>query len=146
MLSTDQLIMVPWDYSEMSRDALDRALEIAKSPEQIEVIHVTPYPDAMEPSVVWGTYNEDEIAERLERSFFDEIDQEKFSGIKFTAMFGDPGNEISTLAKERNAGLIVISSHGRRGISRFLMGSVAERVVRLAPCPVLVLRDKPDSE
>ncbi|MEZ6094353.1 MAG: universal stress protein [Pirellulaceae bacterium] len=56
-------------------------------------------------------------------------------------MFGDPGSEITRFAKENDAGLIVISSHGRTGVSRLLLGSVAERVVRLAPCPVLVLRD-----
>ena len=53
----------------------------------------------------------------------------------------DEVSEITEQAKAMNAGLIVISSHGRTGVPRFLMGSVAERVVRLAPCPVLVLRE-----
>ena len=116
---------------------------LAKSLDQIEVVHVTPYPDAMEPSVVWGTYDEDEIAERLKKAFFEDVGEDTYVGLKFTAVFGDPGKEIAELAKHHDAGLIVISSHGRRGITRFLMGSVAERVVRLAPCPVLVLRSEP---
>jgi nucleotide-binding universal stress UspA family protein len=47
---------------------------------------------------------------------------------------------IADLAKELNANLIVMPSHGRSGVSRLLLGSVAERVLRLANCPVLVLR------
>ncbi len=137
-------ILVPWDFSEMSKDALEKAVEIADSPTQIEVVIVTPYPSAVEPSVVWGTYSEDEITENLSESFRKEIPEDKYPGIKFTSFFGDPGSQIARRAKEIGAGLIVISSHGRTGIRRFLMGSVAERVVRLSPCPVLVLR--PDDE
>jgi nucleotide-binding universal stress UspA family protein len=113
---------------------------LAKSNDQIEVLHVTPYPATMEPSVVWGTYSENDIRENLGESFRTEIPDDKYPGIKFSAFFGDPGSEITSFAKQVNAGLIVISSHGRTGVRRFMMGSVAERVVRLAPCPVLVLR------
>ena len=53
---------------------------------------------------------------------------------------GDPGKEIAAFAEQIGAGVIIIPSHGRSGISRVLMGSVAERVTRLAHCAVLVLR------
>lgn len=138
---TQQPIIVPWDFSEMSRAALEHAIEMVDSPEQITVVHVTSYPSAAEPSVVWGTYSEDNIRENLEKSFHKEVPKDKFPGLKFTSLFGDPGTEITHLADELGAGLIVISSHGRTGITRLLMGSVAERVVRLAGCPVLVLRN-----
>ena len=137
---TKQPILVPWDFSEMSKDALARAVDMAESPEQVHVFHVTPYPSAVEPSVVWGTYSEDVIRDNLTKSFHREVPDDKYSGIQFSATFGDPGTEITKKAKDLDAGLIIISSHGRTGIPRFLMGSVAERVVRLAPCPVLVLR------
>jgi len=52
----------------------------------------------------------------------------------------DPATSIVDFAKELHADLIVIGTHGRTGVSRFLMGSVAEHVVRTAPCPVLVVR------
>jgi nucleotide-binding universal stress UspA family protein len=133
-------IIVPWDFSEMSKNAFLKAMEIAASPDQIEVVHVTPYPSAVEPSVIWGTYSEDDIRESLQNSFRKEIANAKFEKVRFTALFGDPGSRIARLAEERGAGLIVISSHGRTGLTRMLVGSVAERVVRLAPCPVLVLR------
>jgi len=58
------------------------------------------------------------------------------------APLGSPGSEIVKAAKEWQADLIVIGSHGRRGITRALVGSVAEAIMRHAPCPVLVVRAK----
>jgi universal stress protein A len=55
---------------------------------------------------------------------------------------GSPGSEIVKAAREWEADVIVIGSHGRRGITRALVGSVAEAVMRHAPCPVLVVRSK----
>src|SRR4029453_11822165 len=52
---------------------------------------------------------------------------------------GEPFNEICRMGEQENASLIVIGSHGRTGLSHVLLGSVAERVVRHAPCPVLVV-------
>ena len=53
---------------------------------------------------------------------------------------GDPGESIVEAAEAEGVDLIVVGSHGRRGIDRFFMGSVSERVVRTAPVPVLVAR------
>jgi nucleotide-binding universal stress UspA family protein len=53
---------------------------------------------------------------------------------------GDPADEILRLAREAGADLIVMGTHGRTGLARLLMGSVAEQVVRRAPCPVLTIR------
>jgi len=55
-------------------------------------------------------------------------------------VMGDPATEIVKAADDENADMIVIGSHGRTGISRFLMGSVAEQVVRRAKCPVLTVK------
>lgn len=142
MSFTKQPIVVPWDFSDMSKDALAKATELAESNDQIEVVHVTPYPAAMEPSVVWGAYSEENICDNLSESFRKEIPESMYPGIKFTAFFGDPGSQIAHFAEKLNAGLVVISSHGRTGFQRLLIGSVAERVVRMSPCPVLVLRTK----
>jgi nucleotide-binding universal stress UspA family protein len=54
---------------------------------------------------------------------------------------GVPYQEIVALATDERADLIVIGTHGRGGINRVLLGSVADRVVRLAPCPVLTVRE-----
>lgn len=53
---------------------------------------------------------------------------------------GDPADAIIRLAESENIDLIVMGTHGRRGLSRLLMGSVAEAVVRAAPCPVLTVK------
>jgi nucleotide-binding universal stress UspA family protein len=55
-------------------------------------------------------------------------------------LVGDPAKEIVRLAREEDADLIVIGTHGRTGIARALLGSVAEVVVRRAPCPVLAYK------
>ena len=54
---------------------------------------------------------------------------------------GDPAGEVVRLAGEEGAELIVMGTHGRTGLTRLLMGSVAEAIVRRAPCPVLVYRE-----
>ena len=56
-------------------------------------------------------------------------------------VMGDPATEIVRIAEEEQAELIVLGTHGRTGLSRILMGSVAEAVVRHAPCPVLIYRE-----
>jgi nucleotide-binding universal stress UspA family protein len=56
-------------------------------------------------------------------------------------VFGAPAEEIAQFAQRDQSELIVLPSHGRTGLARLMIGSVAERVVRLAHCPVLVLRN-----
>ncbi|MBK6518048.1 MAG: universal stress protein [Polyangiaceae bacterium] len=55
---------------------------------------------------------------------------------------GDPADKIVALAAKLNADLVILGTHGRTGLKRLLIGSVAEKVVRLAGCPVLVVREK----
>jgi nucleotide-binding universal stress UspA family protein len=138
-------VVVPWDFSPMSKSALSDALEIVESPDKIEVIHVTPYPVVSEYSMIWGAIPQTDIQDQLKSVFEQEMEKDGFPNLKFTVQFGDPGAVVAEFAKSKNAGLVVISSHGHTGLSRILLGSVAERVVRLSPCPVLVLRGS-DSE
>ena len=65
--------------------------------------------------------------------------------VKTLVRIGSPGREIADVAEERDAGLIVISTHGRTGLRHVFLGSVAEHVVRHAACPVLVIR-QPDAD
>lgn len=59
---------------------------------------------------------------------------------RFLLRVGVPFEEIARVAAEEKAEMVVIGTHGRSGLDRFLLGSVAERVVRTAPCPVLTVR------
>ena len=57
--------------------------------------------------------------------------------------FGDPAEEITELARSANVDIVAMATHGQTGLRHLLLGSVAERVVRTAPCPVLTLRPQP---
>ena len=59
---------------------------------------------------------------------------------KFTVLEGNPANKLADYANENGVDLIVIASHGRSGISRWVMGSVAERIVRTSCVPVMMVR------
>jgi nucleotide-binding universal stress UspA family protein len=132
-------ILVPIDFSAESDGALDAALEIAAQSEQVTAVHVAPPIGSFEPGVVYTATDEERRATLLHsahRRFADP----KYRGIGFEILFGDPGHEIAEFAKTAGTGLIVMPSHGRTGLAHLLIGSVAERVIRLAHCPVLVLR------
>jgi nucleotide-binding universal stress UspA family protein len=68
----------------------------------------------------------------------------KRRGLRATALLrdGDPADQIVRAVRSTKAGLIVMGTHGRRGVPRFFLGSVAERVVANAPCPVVTVRGK----
>ena len=88
--------------------------------------------DPIKLDLLYSTFQMPSLRERL--------DDDKYKSVQIDIVFGDAGHEIANLAERRGAELIVLPSHGRTGIKRLLIGSVAERVVRLAHCPVLVLR------
>lgn len=134
-------VVVPWDFSEMSQEALGKAVGLVKDRDLIHVVHVTQLPPVMEPGVVWGSLDEGSIIKHCEDSFQNILKSKpEWSGVHFKVLVGDPGLSVADYAKDHGAELIVISSHGHTGLTRLMLGSVAERVVRLAHCPVLVLR------
>lgn len=133
-------ILVPIDFSEDADGAVDVALQLAPDASTISVLHVAPDLNVLEPGIVWSEMNDDTRRENLVKSFRERFAEPKYKDLKFEVLFGDPGHQIAEYAKDIDAGLIVMPSHGRTGLSHLLIGSVAERVVRFADCPVLVLR------
>lgn len=133
-------IIVPIDFSERSFDAVDAALEMAESPAAVHVVYVLLDLSPMEPGEIWGTID---IAGRT-KSALDALKKRlavpKYEGVQCSVEFGDPSTVVTQLAQKEKADLIVLTSHGRTGLSHLLIGSVAERIVRTAHCPVLVLR------
>ncbi len=132
-------IVVPVNFSDMSKQALDQAIEIVGGG-AIHVIHVLTPAIAMEPGNLYGSITDESRVQSTLEFFDQEFADQKYVDIRSHAVVGDPGREITALAKEVGAELIVIPSHGRGFLKHLLLGSVAERVVRLAHCPVLVLR------
>lgn len=132
--------IVPIDFSELSIEALDRALEITDPDGEVHVIHVLAALSVMEPGLIYGTESDEERIKGALRRMDEILTDEKYANVTKAVNVGDPGHEIADYAELNKADLIVIPSHGYGVIRHILLGSVAERVVRLAHCPVLVLR------
>lgn len=133
-------VLFPTDFSERAAPAFDLACSLARDyGAELVVAHVSAPPVqgvsdgmAVELPTGWG----DEVRMRLAAVRADD------PRVRIARRFevGDPGTEIVRLAGEVKADLIVMGSHGRTGLKRLLAGSVAEEVMRKAPCPVLTVR------
>lgn len=130
-------ILHPTDFSEMSRNALRFAGGLAREHgSRIIILHVL-----IPPIVAYGEgfapADPDELANEaraeLESLEVPELDLH----VERRLVEGDPAPEILHVADEVHADLIVLGTHGRRGLSRLLLGSVAEQVIRRARCPVI---------
>lgn len=137
-------VLVPTDFSPHSEKALQRVLDAATDAADITVLHVgaprSGYVSA-DPAIVWETVTDEHRREVLEAEFRKRSDDPRRAGIKFEVAFGTPSDSIADYADQHNCDLIVMPSHGRTGLTRLLIGSVAECVTRHAHCPVLILRE-----
>ena len=133
-------IVVPIDFGDESRRAIDTALDMVFRPSDIYVVHVAPELGSMALEVVWEPLDDDLRRQRIESTFLSEFSEDKYNHLNFHVCFGDPGQQIAEYAERIDAGAVVMPSHGRSGLGRIFLGSVAERVLRLAKCPVLVLK------
>lgn len=135
-----QKVVVPVDFSESSLGALETGLELVADSSHLHAIHVLPVLEPADPGVIWNTVDNHSRAHHAQQALREKLADPKWKALQIKISFGDPGHEIAEFAQALQADLIVLPSHGRTGISRILLGSVAERVVRLAHCPVLVLK------
>jgi nucleotide-binding universal stress UspA family protein len=133
-------VLVPVDFSEKSIKAVDDALSLVADASHLYVLHVLAVLEPAEPGVIWHTVDDVSRKRHVLQALQERFADKKYTGLNFEVAFGDPGHEITGYAEKIDADLIVLPSHGRTGITRLLVGSVAERVVRLAHCPVLVLK------
>ena len=83
-----------------------------------------------------------ESVDRIKGKLLKIVSKEMKGNVETVVTFGVPFVEIIKAAKEHDADLIVIGTHGRSGIAQILIGSVAEKVVRKAPCPVLTVKSR----
>ncbi|MBP7146794.1 MAG: universal stress protein [Acidobacteria bacterium] len=137
-------ILAPIDFSEPSRHGVHVARDLARQTgARLVVLHVVvDVLPALLPDVAGFRYDEivSALAQRTAASlpeFFPESEREGLD-VSFRVEFGVPHNEIIRAAEELPADVIVIATHGRSGAMHLLIGSVTEKVVRRAPCPVLV--------
>ncbi len=133
-------LVVPIDHSELAWEALARAIEIAGDASKVHAVHVLAPLMAMEPGVVYGTVTDESRIRSSADYLREQLAEHGHEGVTLKVIIGDAGREITDYAAKVSADLIVIPSHGRGFVKHMLLGSVAERVIRLARCPVLVLR------
>lgn len=137
-------ILVPTDFSPCSEQALDYALELAeKLGANVQLLHVIGIPSYGVPELgvgITATMMDNLIADN--QAALDELARTR-KGIGQTLVrAGDARDVILQTAEELEADLIVMGTHGRRGLSRALLGSVAEMIVRTSPVPVLTVRGR----
>jgi nucleotide-binding universal stress UspA family protein len=139
-------ILCPVDFSPFSKAALDEAAALASGMKsQLRILHAYQNPAFVLPMSGYVGPTAEMVA-RMRQQLGHELEalaqQPRSEGIKVeTAVIeGIAYSSIVDYAKEWSADLIVMGTHGRSGLSHALTGSVAERVVRLAPCPVLITR------
>jgi nucleotide-binding universal stress UspA family protein len=133
-------ILHPTDFSERSQSALLLACALGRDyGARLVVLHV-----AVQPTIVYGEGVVPPDPELLLQEDREQLDRLPVPDANVRALRrleeGDPATEILRVAGEINASLIVMATHGRTGLERLLMGSVAEQVMRKAPCPVLTVR------
>jgi nucleotide-binding universal stress UspA family protein len=139
-------ILAPTDFSEYSKQAVAYAYELAQTfSARLLLLHVVELPvypvKAFLPSAEGTTLLDDlerqarlELAQLLPKAEHPKVD------VMCLVAVGTPYYKIIEVAEAEKVDLIVMATHGRTGLGHLVMGSVAERVVRMAPCPVLTIR------
>ena len=142
MIQNVKKILAPIDFSEYSMEALRGGMELAKDLDgELHIVHVVAPHFALFDKMreqARETLMVEEAEEELARIRKDDCGN---SAKVFTqVMVGPPVPKLIEYAKEQQIDLILLSTHGRTGIEHLMIGSVAEKLVRAAPCSVLVFR------
>jgi nucleotide-binding universal stress UspA family protein len=139
-------ILCPIDFSDASLAALETAAEVARRyGAKVALFHAYPVPGYTFPdgSFVASSKMLEELTSQANRHMAEWKVKAEAMGIgqvEVATAIGEPAHEILAFARAQSADLVVIGTHGRTGLQHALMGSVAERVVRRATCPVLTVR------
>ncbi len=143
-------ILAPVDFSKCSRSALNYAISLAHQlGAKLRIVHICEVPALVSPDLVVT------IPDQPTQTISEWVRNEADSGmaefmaelaipdgveIETKLIAGDAPERIAKEATEYDADLIVMGTHGRKGMAHLIMGSVAERTLRIAPCPVLTIR------
>jgi universal stress protein A len=138
-------ILVATDFTPASELALAEAIDMAKGDgTELLIAHAYPLPSAPQAEAVApGVYDEwvRNLRERVEAKLEPLVRKARNEGVLAEALIlsGTPDEAITEAAAEQRADLVIVGTHGRKGVSRFFPGSVASRVISTAPCPVLTI-------
>jgi nucleotide-binding universal stress UspA family protein len=138
-------VLVPMDFSSYAEHALDYAIALAqKLQARVTLLHVIQPP--LVAGADMGVWPSPTFVAELEAAITSDMEgylaRVTTAGLagEIVVIHGNPSQEILDTARKRQVDLIVMGTHGRTGLPHALLGSVAEKVVRSAPCPVLVTR------
>ncbi|MGD0526291.1 MAG: universal stress protein [Polyangiaceae bacterium] len=137
-------LLVPVDFGEPSLQALDAAIELAtRFRAQLTLVHVYEIPAYVYGGMTFATTDlfgpiEDAAREQLDKMLHEV--QASVTGTKAVLRRGSAAQEILAVIAEVHPDLVVMGTHGRKGVSHALLGSVAEKIVRLSPVAVLTMR------
>jgi nucleotide-binding universal stress UspA family protein len=142
-------ILFASDFSKASRKAFTTAVTLAKAHRAtLTVLHVivpfTPIvPEGYVDSQMWDRIDKDAREWSL-RQLRRLTDKARATGVKAAGLLleGDPAQQIVRAVRSKGADLLVVGTHGRTGLTKFFVGSVAGRLVATAPCPVVTVRSK----
>jgi nucleotide-binding universal stress UspA family protein len=138
-----QKILCPVDFDANSIAALDIAAKLARETNgTLEVLHVIPQVIEPEGAVYVDVYS---ALEEASRNQLRELAAAHLAGVKFElrTAIGQPAAAILHAQNNLRVDLIVMGTHGRHGLARWYLGSVAQQVLREAQCPVLTIRENP---
>ena len=139
-------ILFPTDFSNGARAAMDHAISLAKDYHAKLVLLYVIQDISIAEWYIPSSISVTDLVEDMQKSAMREMDKwynevvAMVTDVEKMVVRGVPFVEIIRTAKEKNADLIVIGTHGRTGIDHMLFGSTAEKVVRKASCPVLTVR------
>ena len=140
-------ILVPIDFSDFSKSALKYAVIFAKQYHAQLILVYVLEPVIYPPDFSMGQITLPTVNFEMDKRAKEELDKlaeteiESLVEVRTVLKTGKPFVEIIETAKEEDADLIIISTHGHSGVEHILFGSTADKVVRKAPCPVLTLRE-----
>jgi nucleotide-binding universal stress UspA family protein len=140
-MNTVRSILYATDFSAQSEAAFPMAVALARDyGAQLIIAHVMPTPQVAYTMETMAVFEPEETAAevRARLEHFDPKDPR--ISVEYMLAEGDAATEILNMARKTACDMIVIGTHGRTGISRIIAGSVAEQVLRHAPCPVLSVR------
>jgi len=150
MIQNIKKILAPIDFSEHSMEAMRGAMELAKDlgADEVHLMHVIAPQQSLIPSTIEQNRElareslmleeaEDELA-RIKKDEFGDSKKKVFT----CAVVGPPVQKLVEYAKEQAIDLIMMATHGRTGSEHLLIGSVTEKMVRNAPCSVLIYRPR----
>jgi universal stress protein A len=139
-------ILCPYDFSDYADEALAYAIKLSDAHTVISLLNIIQIPYLNDPyGFAYFDYKADELKSTTQKAMEDKVMvlRTKYPNTNIEYLIetdNDPSTKILEIQKNNDFDLVVIGSHGRKGLGRLLMGSIAESILREATCPVLIIK------